>query len=338
MPDDLTTPDVTPVETPAAAAVETTPSVETTATATPAAVATTDTAGTTGESGGMPATPVTPAAVQAAIEEIEAELGEEKIKLRADATIALPSGERVTLDELRRMGLRQADYTRKTMQAADERRATERQRVEIETRGQRLAEQRQRLIDAYAQGGEALERELRHQELLERDPDYRQRFEESEEYRVQQALHTWDEERGTETRAQSAADEARTYIRQQCQQYPELDPAEIEGLYAAALQAGRADLKPSSVDRLIQAERQRVSRVTAPVLTELNALKAKLAALEAERTVTEGNAAVSAAITRTRAPKVGTPAAGAVPITPGLQRFDPEKDNPQDWLRQWRTA
>lgn len=274
-----------------------------------------------------------------AIEEIEALLGDQPTKLRADLKFRVgKDGQEISLKDALKSPLLLRDYTRKTQQLAEQRREMERHDVEVRARGELLAQNRQRLMDAYAQGGDALAREMRHQELLEGDPEYRQRFEESEEYRVRQQMEAYEGTVATQERATNAADDARRYIAAECAKYPALDPAEIEAAYATALQAGRADLNASSVDRLIQRELQRVHRVTAPVSTELAQLKAELAALKATQTVQQHNAATAAQIGNAKAAAVGTPSAGQVPITPGLKPFNPDTDDLQEYKRRWRAA
>jgi len=277
--------------------------------------------------------------VRAAIEEIEALVGDEKVQLRLDARIPVgKDGATLTLDELRRSPLLMRDYTQKTQEIAAERRAMEREAAEMRARAELYRANRTRLLEARQQGGEALEKEIQHQELLETNPDYRKRFEESEEFRVQQAIQSHEVEVRTHDHAASAADEARDYIRQACQQHPELDPADVEELYARALSTGRAELKPSSVDRIIQRELQRVGRVTQPLQEQLKALQAELGTLKAQHAAAASNATVSAAIDRAKAPAVGRPAAGGVPVTPARKPFNPDTDNPQAFRQQWLSG
>lgn len=346
MPDEILTPDVTPSapSAPAAAA----PDASASAPVAPPAVAaespasgapstpTPDTPGPSGE------TAPTAAAVRQAIEEIEALIGDgdaaERVKLRLDARIPVGKDQYLTLDELRRSPLLERDYTKKTQRLAEERRQAERVRVESEARLAEFKASRERLMQAYAQGGEALEKELRHQALMETDPDYRRRVEESEEYRIGQALTSHEQTIATQERAVVAAEDARAYIRQQCQQHPELDPAEIEQLYIAALTSGQADLRPSSVDRLIQREVQRAQRVTHPLAQQLEALKAELATLKAHRDVQTGNQQVAEQMARAQAPAIGKPAAGGVPVTPAQPKFRPGVDDPAEWMANWRKT
>lgn len=281
----------------------------------------------------------TAADVEAAIAMFEALQGDEKVPLRADLKIPVgKDGKLYTLEQLTRSPLLEADYTRKTQRVAEERRTMERERVEMQARAELLKSNRERLMSARRQGGEALEREIRHQELLETDEDYRQRFEESEEFRVQQAVAEHEGATRTTEEAHYTAQNIRSYIGEVCAKHPELDPREIEDAYRAALESGKAELRSSSVDRIVASQLQRVQRVTQPLATQLDALKAELAALRAEQTVGKGNAAVSAQIGKTKAGPVGRPAAGAVPVTPGIQPFRPGIDNEQEYLARWKKG
>ena len=277
--------------------------------------------------------------VQDAIEEIEALLGDRPTKLRADLAFKIgKDGQTVALKELLKSPLLMRDYTRKTMQLAEQRREMERRDIEVQARGKRLADNRQRLMQAYAEGGDALAREMRHQELLEQDPDYRQRFEESEEFRIQQEIRTYDTQVQMQEQSKSIAEQVRGYIGEVCAQYPELDPSDIEDQYRAALSSGAARLNRDDVDAIVARERQRLSRVTAPVSQELAALKAELAALKAQRQVDGHNAATAAVMDKHKAPAIGKPAAGAVPVPAPLKPFNPDTDDPTEWKRRWRAA
>ena len=368
MPDEILTPDVTTPAAPAAApaaAVETSVPTPAPASAPVAATPTTPPAASDAPAA-TPSTPATPprdergrfAAVQAAqqaaetaiangdqqaaadaIEEIEALLGDQPTKLRADLRFKVgKDGQEVALKELLKSPLLMRDYTRKTQQIAEQRREMERRDVEVQARAKLLASNRERLMQAYAQGGDALAREMRHQELMETDPDYRQRFEESEEFRVAQEVSAYEQTVATQEQARTVADNIRGYIAQACQQHPELDPADIEAQYRAALTSGDARLHADDVDAIIARERQRLSRVTAPVSQELAALKAELAALKAERQVQQHNAATAAAMDKTKAPAVGKPAAGGVPVPAPIKPFNPDTDDPIEWKRRWRAA
>ena len=265
--------------------------------------------------------------------------GDEKVQLRADAKIPVgKDGKLYTLEQLTRSPLLEADYTRKKQRIADDRRAMERERVEMQARADLLKSNRDRLMQARLQGGEALEKEIRHQELLETDEDYRQRFEDSEEFRVQQKIAEYDGTARQTEKARGSANAARRYIAKACAAHPELDPHDIELAYQSALMAGTAEVHADSVDQIIAAELQRVQRVTQPLAGQLEALKAELAALRAEQSVGKGNAAVSAQIGKTKAGPVGRPAAGAVPVTPGIQPFRPGIDNEQEYLARWKKG
>lgn len=279
------------------------------------------------------------AAAADAIEEIEAILGDQPTKLRADLRFKVgKDGQEVGLKDLLKSPLLMRDYTRKTMQLAEQRREMERRDVEVQARATRLADNRQRLMQAYAEGGDALEREMRHQELLEHDPDYRQRFDESEEFRVQQDVQSYEQKVQLQDHSRTVADNIRGYIAQACQQHPELDPSDIENAYRIALTSGEARLHADDVDAIIQHERQRLSRVTAPVSQELAALKAELATLRAQTQVQDHNAATAAAMGKTRTPAIGRPAAGAVPVAAPLKPFNPDTDDPVEWKRRWRAS
>ena len=283
------------------------------------------------------ASPVEQAAeLKAVIEEIEAMIDGQPTKIRADALFTLPGGETVTLADLRKSPMFRADYTRKTMEVGEQRRELERRQVALDARDTAVRTNRERMVQAQREGGAALERELRHQELMETDPDYAQSMADAEEWRVSQAVSAYDTTTATARQADDTAAEARDYISDQCTAHSELDPEEIAQIYARALQSGSATLNPSSVDRIIRQELQRVGRVTQPLSKELADVRAQLATLMATVGVPTSNAQVSQAIDRAQAPRVGTPGAGVVPITSRVSKpFDPQTDDPVEWKRNW---
>lgn len=328
----------TPTPAPAVAPVAKTPTPAPSATPAAPAAPSASTAASTAPSAPASSAP-TAADVEAAIAMFEALQGDEKVPLRADLKIPVgKDGRMMTLEQLTRSPLMEADYTRKTQRLADDRRAMERDRAEMQARAELHKANIKRLNDARRQGGEALEREIRHQELLETDEDYRQRFEDSEEFRVQQKVAEFDGATRTTEEARHTAQNARDYIAEVCAQHPELDAGEVEDAYRAALMAGTADLRSSSVDRIIASQLQRHQRVTQPFTKKLEALETELAALRAEQSVGKGNAAVAAQIGKTKAGPVGRPAAGAVPVTPGIQPFRPGIDDHQEYLARWKKG
>lgn len=345
--EDGLTPDVTSApETVAGAAAPSTataPTAETTTTTQPRDAATgqwrSAEGASQGESQGEASKTTAPAVEAPTFAEIEARLGEQVVKLREDTLIPVgKDGKLVPLSELRRDPLLMADYTRKTQALAEQRREIERERVEINAWAERERANRERLFSAYAQGGEVLEKELRHQALLETDPDYRQRFEESESYRVQQQVREHESTTSTQAQAVDLAMQVRQYIREACAPYADVDPAEVEASYQMALERGQARLHRDDVDKVISRQRERAARVTSPLNKELEALRAELAQLRAEQSVQQGNAAVSEQIARSKAPPVGKPAAGQVPIQGALKPFNPETDNPDEYRKKWLAA
>lgn len=248
-----------------------------------------------------------------------------------------------TLDQITKSPQLYEDYQRKTAEVAAQRRAIqeqesqiERTRVEMEARLESARTARQRLIEAQAKGGAELERELRHQELMETDEEYRERFQQSEEYRISERLSKHDADQDRLARTESATQRASDYIRHACEAAPGVDPEKVRRIYALALQTGHADLDQASVDRIIAEEKAGIDRTVQPLSTEMAALKKQVAELQAQLQANSHNARVTQAIDRATGAQPGKPANGNPPAPKaGLKPFNPATDNEADWLRQW---
>lgn len=249
-----------------------------------------------------------------------------------------------SFDEVLKSPNFERDYQHKMQALARERREFEAQRareqVEIEARIDQAVENRRRLVEAEAQGGEVLERERLHQRLMATDTEYRKRWEESEEYRIRERLHAHDSERVTATQNVSTAEAIRGYIAGEATKYPGVDPERVAMLYGQALQTGRFGdrMHADDVDAILREEASVVERGRGTVMTELEQLKAELAALKADKTAETHNAKVAAAVERTTRPPVGQrPARGAVPGDAPFAKFDPAKESEQEFRARWNA-
>lgn len=248
----------------------------------------------------------------------------------------------MALDEFVGTPMRLKDYTQKTQAVAEQQRRIaareqELQRLEVEhkARIESAKSNRQRLVEAAAQGGEAFQRELEHQQRMETDEDYRQRYEESEEWRIHQALEQHDEATARAAHAETVLERTRAYIAEACARHPGVDPRRIERLYGQALTAGQADLTQRDVDALITEELRVMQSAANPLKGELDTVKQELAALKAQLGAAQHNERTSAAITRATGNAPGKPANGAPPAPAARKPFDPTTDNEADWIRNW---
>jgi hypothetical protein len=280
--------------------------------------------------------------------EIAGQLNGQPYVLKVPKGFALPwkRGEETgfaPLEEIEKSPNFERDYQHKMQALARQRReieqAAEAREVEYRARLEQAAENRRRMLEAASKGGEALDRERRHQELLETDPDYRKRWDESEEYRIRERLeaHRADRAEQEETHAQAEAISA--YIAREATKYPGVDADRVRALYGMALQAGRfTRMHADDIDALFRDEMALVERGRGTVMTEVESLKAKLAALEAERAAQAHNETVARTIERTgRAPAGQRPARGAVPSTAPFKPYDPHTESEAEFQARYRV-
>lgn len=250
-----------------------------------------------------------------------------------------------TLEQIQRSPFLLEDYGRKTRELAEQRRVVEerdrvaaRRDAELTARIESVRTDRQRLVEAAKQGGEAFQRELEHQQRLETDEDYRTRFEESEEFRISQRVAEYDAEQARTQATETVAGRVRSYIAEACAKHPGIDPARVEDRYSQALRTGGADLSADAVDAIVREEAAHVERLTVPLKGELDTLKQQVAALTAQLQASGHNAQTVAAIDRAKGSQAGRPANGAPPApTRAIKPFNPVTDDADDWLRRWKA-
>lgn len=189
-----------------------------------------------------------------------------------------------------------------------------------------------------AQGGEAARRELEHQERMETDPDYRQRWDESEEFRIRQRMDAYSDEVAEVEETSAISDRIGQYIAAECQKYPGVDPDRVRTLYARALQAGAfTRMHADDVDQVIRDEVAVIERGRAPVAGELETMRRQIADLQAQLAASSANARVVDAVDRAARPRVAVPARGAVPGTAPFKPFDPATETEEQFRARWRA-
>lgn len=335
MPDD----DTLPAETPVATDAPATPVVDAGSASDTPVPTTAEGAAPAGDAPAAEATPEPPKYFEAMVEG-------KPFQIPLNAQFPWKRGDETgfhSLEEIQKSPMFERDYRVKTQQLAEQRRQyeqrsaeVERREIELQARVEAATNARRRLIEAQAKGGAEYERELRHQELMETDADYRERFEQSEEFRINQRLTQHDAERDRAVRTERTTERVRDYIREACAKAPGVDPAKIERLYGAALRSGHADLTADAVDALIAEEVHGINAITKPIKSEVEALQKQIAALQTQLQATEHNGRTAAAIDRAKGTQPGRPANGAPPAPRGAMKpFDPTKDDPDEYVKRW---
>lgn len=275
------------------------------------------------------------AAEQARQDMIEALLGDQPLPL--DPTVRIPldvAGRReyMTLAELRSGGLRQADYTRKTMEVADTRRQLEQRERElriaaatIEQQQSVMEQERQRLLKANEDPDEYA-RYIRHVELLQTDPEYKVNWERGQNALVREAMDAASEAiQAEEQRAAIIADIEDTATRLAAA--PEFNGVRVEdalALYSARMQAGQAGLTEGHLRKAFADLAAERNSLVTPLQTQIETLTKTVNELTAAQAAAAHNAPRRAAIAGSRTPAVTRPATqpnAAAPVAPGsIQR------------------
>lgn len=252
-------------------------------------------------------------------EMIEARLGDEISSLRADLLIPLDvNGQQqlVPLAEIRRGGMREADYTRKTQALAEERKANAARERELaiahattEALKAEIEAERQRLIAAQSDPDE-YQRYMNHVSLLESDPTYKQTWELAQRAKVRDAVDaaeatiTADEQRNAIV--QDISDTAEQYA-----QRPEFAGIAVEdaiAVYTQRVSDGTAELNTRDLRKAFADIAAQRATIVAPVTQQMTTLQAENALLAAELAAAQANT-----IARTRIP--GRTTTATVPST-----------------------
>jgi hypothetical protein len=308
------------------------------------AAAPTDTHGAPTPADGAP--PVVPAAPTVA--EIEAMLDGQPMKLREDLMVPWKRGEEtgtVSLREAINGYQREADYTRKMQAFSQERRQFEQTKLEIEqTRrsieAERVAVERemQRHLTALASPDESVRQKYeRHLEMLAGDPEYRKTYERSLKYEAFEAREGLQSELAQQQYVQAVqADIADTVTRftTEFSLQPEQLDRVLSRFEILVEREGEKALTEGTLKRLCQEEAAYAQTVSTPFKSELDALKAELAALKSGSQADAHNSRVRDTVSKAqtaraaatpaggRAPAIGTPSA---PPTRALSREDRHK-------------
>lgn len=269
--------------------------------------------------------PVTPA------EEIEWFMGRDaqgnEFKVPASFEIPLTvDGEVswVTIGEAQKGNMRQADYSRKTTNAADARRAGEKAQREFAANSKRLEAERALLqqdrddLLSAASDPDAFEAHARRMQ----DPDYKRLYEEAREGRLATLeLKFSKEEADAETRLAATAD-ATTRVLGWIDGFSRdprfsglVDPERLRDNFGNALQAGTAEISETAVEQFFLAEAAAVTRATGGSAAN----DARFAEMQAKLDALQGNATTQHAVTRAAAPNVAPTGGKSISPMPAPQ-------------------
>lgn len=294
------------------------------------------------------ATAATAAAAEQTREMIAAMLGDTTVEIDPDVRIPITvAGQQqyMTLSEMRQNGMRQADYTRKTMETAELRRQYESQQRElrvaaatIEAQQKAVEQERQRLLKANEDPDEYA-RYIRHVELLQADPDYRQNWERGQNALVREAQDAATSAIETEEAQASIMQDIEDTAREFSTEFNGVRMEDALALYSARLQAGQADLRTSDLRKaFVDLSKERES-IVSPLQTQIEQLSRQVTELTAQRQADTANASRRAAIGASRVAPVTRPtakpnaAAPVAPSAPGRRRFQSLEEAGAAWAR-----
>lgn len=301
----------------------------------------------------LPATPDTPAAApasasdapttaEATFETIEALLGEERQQLRADLMIPLTvAGQQqlVPLAELRRGGMREADYTRKTMGLAEERQRLAAQERELRIAAatvakvqETLAAERERVLRTH-QDPDEYARYVNHLTLLNSDPDYKATWERSQRAELRDVEDAALAEITAEEQRTSIVEDIANTAQELAAQFEGVAAADAIALYTQRLNAGQADLRVSALHQAFADLASQRTQLVDPFQKQIQELQASIATLTAQREADTVNATAreriparrTTAVVPTRQPNAADPVA-------------PNADRPRRMIRSLEAA
>lgn len=295
------------IDTPAPAAVADTPAVDTQAATVESVAAASTAAGATAAE--------TAAAVQ---EFIEGRVGDQPFQIPKNVQIPWKRGNEqgfVSIEEAQREAMMGRDYRIKTAQLADQRRALE---IEQRVSSARTAaseawneSERSRVAKAY----ESPEEQARHEAFLasyRSDPHFKAMVDKAHRADImtaeQGAINEYNQQEAIHAEANAVADA----IVSIGQQFPGVDPALIRSQYATALQNDSLPLSPAAIEHLYKQESARATAYAAPLRSELDALKATLAQVQAAQAGKAHNETTRTSIQRATNP-VAAPSGGNPP-------------------------
>jgi len=276
---------------------------------------------------------------------IDGKLGDETFQLPEGVQIPLKRGDEtefVSLQEVMKRGMMERDYTHKSMELGNERRAFETsqttaaaERVKLEARAKYLEGQEAEIKAALSDPASAAQYQ-QHLQALQDNPMYRKTWEgrwANQEIEAERdALRASDDARVVE----QASTTARGWIESLSTEFDGVDPGRVASIYGQRLSAGQASLDISDVRSIYQAEAEYLQGASQPLRDQLATLSARIDGLTASQTAEEQNETTQHAVRRAKTVPVatgaGAPAKGYVP---------PEKFGPNELAEQnsrWSKA
>jgi hypothetical protein len=282
----------------------------------------------------------TPAeAAKAAQEFIEGRVGDAPFQIPKNLQIPWKRGNETgfeSIEDVQRRGMFERDYRIKTSEVATQRRQLEQQQrvltARIGAQEQWNTEQAEQAARAYA----TPEDQAQYEQFLDAyrtNPQFKQMVDDAREARIMGAERAAIQELHTSEALQAEAQAVASAIEHIGTKYPGVDPNLIRERYARALQLDELPLSEQAIEHLYKQEAQAASRYTAPLHSELEALKATVASLQSGQAAAAHNDKTRQSIERTKNP-VGAPAGGNAPA-PAAPSTTLKGSTMQERSREW---
>lgn len=260
---------------------------------------------------------------------IEAMRNGQPYRLPKDLTVPLKRGDQVEfvpIEEALRGAMRQADYTRKTTEVAQHRRAVEEERTKLQVEAARFEARQKALAEQEAAWREArkdpakLAEYEQHYLAMQNNPVYRQMVEDALRAREVEAENAVYREREEMETNLAIANRVYDAILAAGEQYQGVNPDRVKERLSLGLQAGTMALSVDQIHKLYREEAGYASQVVSPIQKQVEELKAELATLKAQQKAETHNANTAAAMQRAKTPNLaptgGPPATGRKPRQP----------------------
>lgn len=265
------------------------------------------------------------------VAEIEGRLNGQPFKLPANLELPWKRGNETgfaSIEQIRKEHMLERDYRMRTSELAEQRRAFESERQQqaielekyrrqMEVERQFVERENQRMMQALTDPDPAVrEKYIRHLDALQNDPQYREAYQKSLKADAYEAVQAFEQEYSQEQQVQSILSDIQETAQALAAKYPTVDVQRAVSRYGQAVAEGRASLKVGDLEAIFQDEHQYLQRSVTPVMSELEALKAEIAALKQGTKATEHNQSVRSQIAKQTTARAVAAIGAAAPPNP----------------------
>ncbi len=279
-------------------------------------------------------------ATAAQVMELEGRLNGQPFKLPLNAEIPWKRGSEqgfATIEEIQKSHMFERDYRLRTTELANQRReyqqqqqaeriAFEKSRRQLDVERQFVEKEQARVMEALTSPDPAVrERHAKHFEMLRSDPEYAERYQKSLRADAYDAVNAFDAELAEQQQTQAVLQDIQDTATAYAAEYPGVNVQRVLARYGQAVTDGRADLTTDALRAVFEDEAQYLATAVNPLQSQLDAMKAELAKLQAGTTAAQHNTAVRTTLEKAATARA-VPAVGrAAPPSPSSSAADKPK-------------